>query len=192
MPLDILLPLILVPLVALGGFVLYRRMLGRLAPDSHRQVVSGVRLTSEHLRRLPSPPWRVVFEIGPDRLGDVDHVVIGPPGVIAITTVLAERPAGPLSTDPTLLAAGATARGAVDDLVDPIGLSCDVLAKVFWGSPQDDQPASRDLTRVTVGIVGQRLGDWLGSLPTGVLTPGQVDLAWQAIVTGIGRPDPLS
>jgi len=191
LPLDILIPLLLLPVVVFGGFVLYRRALGRLETDADRPDVSGGRLTSEHLRRLSAPQWRVVYEIGADRLSGVDHVVVGPPGVVAIATVMADRPLGEVSTDPTLIAAAATMRGAVDELAGRAGLHCDLLAKVFWGSPQPTEPAARAITHGTVGIVGQRLDEWLASLPA-VLTGAQVDLGWQTIVTGIGRPDPLA
>jgi len=190
-PLDILLPMILLPLIVFIAFLWYRRAIARLEPDTERREISSGRLTSEHLRRL-TPPWRVVYEIGADRLGGVDHVVIGPPGAIAIATVMADRPNGEISTEPNLVAAAATMRGAVDDVTERVGVHCDRLAKVFWGEPQPDQPAERELTHNSVGIVGQRLDEWLAGLPSDVLSPGEVDLAWQAVVTAIGRPDPLA
>lgn len=192
MPLDILLPLILLPLLILVGLMWYRKAINRLEPDAAPREISGWRLTSEHLRRLPSPPWRVVYEIPADRLGDIDHVAIGPAGVIAITTVMADRPNGEVSSDPTLVAATAVGRGAVDELTERAGLRCNLLAKVFWGSPQPDQPAAREITYGSVGVVGQRLDDWLANLPDDGLSAGQIDLAWTAVLTGIGRPDPLA
>jgi hypothetical protein len=47
---------------------------------------------------------------------------------------------------------------------------------------------------VTV-VDGRRLGDWAEAASVRrdgpPLTPAQVDLAWQTVVTAIGRPDPL-
>jgi hypothetical protein len=69
--LEILLPLFLIPLLILGGLLWYRRAMSRLEPDTRPRQISGSRLTSEHLQRLATPPWRVVYEIGSDRLGEV-------------------------------------------------------------------------------------------------------------------------
>lgn len=192
MSLSILIPLVLLPVLVLGAYAWYRRAMNRMKPDDGERDVSGLRLTSERLRALPSPPWRVVYEIRGDSLGSVDHVVIGPAGVVAIDTVLADRPSGPISSDPNVVAAAAVSRGGVDELAQRAGLRCDVLAKVFWGTPQPDDPPANELTHASIGVEGQRLDSWLASLPAETLTPSQVDLAWQAIVTGIGRPDPLA
>src|SRR5688500_11721856 len=57
-----------------------------IGPDLRQGSDPSVRLTSNALRALSTPPWRVVHEIGVQRLGGIDHVVIGPPGVLPITT----------------------------------------------------------------------------------------------------------
>ena len=46
----------------------------------------AARLTSNALRALESPPWRVVYEIGHDRMDGVEHVLIGPAGIFAVVT----------------------------------------------------------------------------------------------------------
>lgn len=93
---------------------------------------------AERLRELSSPPWRVVFEIGP-KLGAIDHVVIGPTDVIAMETLVLDRPdQAPAVTgaepDPGVVAAAAIARDDVDDLTRTVGVPCQLLAKVYWGS----------------------------------------------------------
>jgi hypothetical protein len=198
--LGIVIPLILLPLAVIGGFVWYRRSIDRMRPDDARPV-SGVRLTAEALHRLPSPPWRIVYEIG-GALGGVDHVVIGPPGVIAITTVVADRPDPERLTASTgtaqLVADAAVARGPVDELARPAGTTCQRSASVFWGAPDPKRPASDEVAHGSHLVEGQRIADWLAELAGadqgalgGALTPSQIDLSWQAIVMGIGRPDPL-
>ena len=43
----------------------------------------SIRLTSNALRSLPAPPWRVVYEVAADKLGGIEHVLIGPGGIFA-------------------------------------------------------------------------------------------------------------
>jgi hypothetical protein len=208
---GIVIPLVLLPIVLILAVVWYRRSMADLSVDEPRPV-SGVRLTSQALHRLPSPPWRVVHEIG-GALGGVDHVIIGPPGVIAITTIAADRPdlerlraaAGVAG----LVSEAAIQRGPVDELARPAGTSCRLSARLFWGSPDGDRPAWEEAAHGCHLVEGQRLDEWIAALmadgatpgpstgdgppppPAPTLTPAQVDLAWQAIVMGIGRPNPL-
>lgn len=184
----------LIVLVALivGGYTMYRRYIASMQLDSDVRQVNGARLTSERLQQLPSPPWRFVLEVAEDRLGGIDHVIIGPSGVIAVSTLMLDRPAGAGTPDPQQMASAAMMKSPVDELAARAGLSCDTLAKVYWGAPQPEQPAALDSGLATVAVEGQRITDWLLTLPPGPLAPAQIDLAWQAILTGIGRPDPLA
>jgi hypothetical protein len=194
---GIVIPLVLLPLVIIGIWVVYRRSLARLQPDDARPV-SGVRLTAESLHRLDAATWRVVYEIG-GALGGVDHVVIGPPGVIAIATVAADRPPPERLLDTTgeaaLVSEGAVARGPVDELGRPVGVGCDLTGRVFWGSPDTSRPPFDVVVHGVHLVEGQRIAAWLDDLATRTEHPldrTRIDLAWQAITMGIGRPDPLS
>jgi len=196
---GIVIPLVVLPLLLIGAYVWYRRSMSALKPDEAKPV-SGVRLTAETLHRLDSPPWRVVYEIG-GALGGVDHVVIGPPGVIAITTSMTDRPTPErllaTSSDAQLTAEAAVERGPVDELARPSGVSCRLSARVFWGSPDPDRPAFEEIAHGNHLVEGQRITEWLTALDETKadrepLRPAQTDLAWQAISMGIGRPDPLA
>jgi hypothetical protein len=134
-----------------------------------------------------------VYEVG-GKLGGVDHVVIGPTGVIAIETIVVDRPdhVGPPSTDGQQVAGAAIARGAVDDLTRQVGVPCNILAKVFWGSPRPDRPSGIETVTGQVSVEGQRLVEWIVARPPGPLTPAQVDQVWQTVLVGIGRPDPFA
>jgi hypothetical protein len=195
---GIVIPLILLPLLVVGAFTWYRRSIAAMKPSDTRPV-SGVRLTAEALHRLDSPPWRIVYEIG-GSLGGVDHVVIGPPGVIAITTIVADRPDAErliaAAGDAQLTAEAAVERGPVDELARPSQVPCRLSARVFWGAPDPDRPAFEEVAHGNHLVEGQRLGAWLDTIadPSSgqqPITQAQIDLAWQAIVMGIGRPDPL-
>ena len=173
-----------------------RRFLKRVRTSSAERTVRPARLTSEHLHRLPPPTWRLVLEIDHPGVPDVDQVVVGPCGVLAISTELGDRPALDHAVEDTPGGARATAaaaiiRATVDDLVSTAGSRCQQLVHVYWGAPDLDRPAALPVVHATVAVEGHRLDEWITSLPADVLTPAQVDLIWSAITTGIGRLDPL-
>ena len=87
--------------------------------------------------------------------------------------------------------AAASARGAVDDLTRTVGIDCRMLAKTFWGAPDESRAGADQVAPGIVDVEGQRLIEWLESLSPSTMTSSQVDLAWSAILRGIGRPDPL-
>lgn len=194
---GIVIPLVVLPAIAIGVLVWYRRTLAALHDDDPPPAVSGIRLTAETLHRLQAPAWRVVYETT-GHFGDVDHVVIGPSGVIAITTAVSDRP--DRSTllaamgEPQLIAQAAIARGDVDDLARRNGARCDGWARVYWGAPDPARPAADVVVTGSLLVEGQRLEEWVLSTAAGPprLTPRAVELVWRGIVTGIGRPDPAS
>lgn len=206
MDLGIVIPLIVLVVAIVGGYLWYRRSMAAMRP-SEAKPISGVRLTAEALHRLDSPPWRIVYEIG-GALGGVDHVIVGPLGVIAITTIVGDRPdpqrLRAAAGDAQLVAEAAVERGPVDELARPSGVNCNVSARVFWGSPDPDRAGYEEIVHGNHLVEGQRMGEWITALtdtstsPTSTspeTTPGldqpQIDLTWQAIVMGIGRPNPL-
>jgi hypothetical protein len=190
---GIVIPLVVLPIILVATFIWYRRSVAAIAP-SETKPVSGRRLTSEALHRLPAPPWRVVYEIS-GALGDVDHVVIGPPGVLAITTVVADRPEpARLRSDrgeAPLVSDAAIQRGLLDELLRPIGASCRISATVYWGAPNPSRPAAEDVVHGAQLVEGQRIDEWITTFEGASLDAGQVDAIWRQIVMGIGRPNPL-
>jgi hypothetical protein len=193
---GIIVPLIVLPILLVGGFVWYRRSIADMRPDEAKPV-SGLRLTAEALHRAPTPPWRVVYEVG-GALGDVDHVVVGPPGVVAITTVMADRPdparLRDASSDAILVSEAAIARGPLDELLRAAAASCDRWARAYWGSPDAGRPAGEDLVHGSVLVEGQRIDEWLAEMAADTDVPldaARIDEIWRTVVIGIGRPDPL-
>ena len=63
-------------------------------------------------------------------------------------------------------------RAAVDEHTEPIGVRCDRIVKVYWGTPQPESPAAQEGMNGTIDVEGQRLEAWLHSLPPGPLTSG--------------------
>jgi hypothetical protein len=158
-------------------------------------LAAAVRLTSGALRGLPSPPWRIVYEIGAERLTGAEHVLIGPPGAFAVATSLDPLPEpihGDDDPDPVALAAVAMRRGGLDDALHRVRLASAGLVLVHWGGAEADAPPAVAGLHGVTHVDGRRLAQWAAALAEGPLTATQVDLGWQAVVTAIGRPDPLA
>ena len=164
--------------------------------DGDQQLAAAGRLTSKALRSLPSPPWRVVYEIAHEKLDGVEHVLIGPPGVFAIVTSMDPMPAAAVEhPDPHQIAAPAIKRGTLDDALRRCAMTSDRLVTVHWGIDEASRgTTSVDVVPGAIAVDGRQIETWaaaVGARDRIPLSPAQVDLAWQTVVTGIGRPDPL-
>lgn len=194
MGVGIIVPVVLVAVVVPIVFVWARSTLrdGGAVHDDQAAGASGGRLTSNALRALPSPPWRVVYEIAPDKLGGVEHVLVGPAGVFAVRTSMDPLPAPPTTApDARRVAEAAVVRGALDDALVRCAMASDRLVVVHWGAPDGGGPTSVEVLPGVTAVDGRRVDTWVADLAA-ELTPAQVDLAWRTVVTAIGRPDPLA
>ena len=191
---DIIIPVVLIVVIVPAAVIWAKKTFkdgsGRDADDV--VVAPSDRLTSTALRELESPPWRVVFEVAPERLDGIGHVLIGPAGVFPVQTSMDPLPEA-LEGDVDAKAVGraAISRGGVDDALRRCGMSSDRLVVVHWGVSDDDTLSVEPIPGVTA-VDGRRFAQWANGLGADVLMPAQVDLAWQTVVTGIGRPDPLA
>ena len=195
---GIIVPLVVLAVVLPVAFTYAKRYLRdgvQNRPDEPPVPPSDL-LTSKALRDLPNPRWRVVYEIGEERLGGPGHVLIGPPGIFAVMTTMDPMPTTPVGpADANAVAHAAIARGGLDDALRRCGMSSDRLIEIRWGAPTEGSPAHLDLLPGVTAVDGRAIVEWAASaLEAGdgaSLTAGQVDLAWQTVTTSIGRPDPL-
>jgi hypothetical protein len=194
MGLNIIVPVVIVLIVMPTVFVWARKRFKQGGESATIDAGSDPsrRLTSNALRSLPAPPWRVVYEVADDKLGGVEHVVIGPSGVFAVRTSMSALPEPISDPEPQALAAVAIMRGALDDALRRCAMTSDALVTVHWGVNADKKPASVEVMPGSHAVDGRKLEHWANGLGAGRLTPAQVDLAWQTVVTAIGRPDPLA
>ena len=194
---GILIPVLFVAIVVpIGVTWAHRRFKSPGERDEEAASAPAARLTSNALRALPAPPWRVVYEIHPDRLGGVEHVVIGPPGAFALVTSMDPMPtAADGDPDAHAIAQAAILRGALDDALRRCAMTSDRLITVHWGVNVRGR-SSVDLLPGATAVDGRQIEQWAAALTTAAggasLTPAQVDLAWQTTATAIGRPDPLA
>jgi hypothetical protein len=189
---GIIIPIVAVAILLPAGLIAFKRYLNSIKPDTDSALPSGARLTAAALHRLPTPPWRVVHEVASDALGGIDHVLIGPAGILAITTSLSAMPARTAEPpSPETVAKGAIARGELDDVLRRCALESTGHVTVYWGRADEADAVVVEIAHGSIAVSGHRIDDWFESLPTRGLSPAQVDLAWQTVVTGIGRPDPL-
>jgi hypothetical protein len=192
---GIVIPIIVIAVIAPLGFSWARKRFkepGSASDDD--PVTPALRLTSGALRALDSPPWRIVYEIAHDRLGGVEHVAIGASGAYAIVTSM--DPVPPPASDPPdphRIAEASIRRGGLDDALRRCAMSSERLVIVHWGVNESPVPPSGVETIPGVTAVdGRQLAAWASTAGEPSLTQAQVDLAWQTVVTAIGRPDPLS
>jgi len=193
MGLDIIIPVVLVAILAPTGFVWAKRNFKDNAGRVDDVFVApSDRLTSTALRELESPPWRVVYEVAHDKLNGIGHVVIGPPGVFALRTTMEPLPHEPTTdADAKTIAEAAIARGGVDDALRRCAMSSERLVMVHWGV-NDSAEITVDLMPGVTAVDGRAITTWAAGAGPETLTQSQVDLAWQTVVTAIGRPDPLA
>ncbi len=187
---GILIPLLLVFIVVPIAFVWAKKL--KAAPASALDdpaSAPAIRLTSRALRELATPPWRVVYEVAADKLGGIEHVLIGPAGAFALQTSMDPLPvAEPGDPEPHALAQAAIVRGGLDDALGRCAMSSERLIRVHWGAGSS---GSVDVMPGLTAVDGRSLQAWTESMTEQKLTPAQVDLAWQTVLTSIGRPDPL-
>ena len=194
MGLDIIIPVVILAVIMPLAFLWARSNLKDAGTAPIEPVdAPGGRLTSNALRDVPSPPWRVVYEIGDDKLGDIEHVLIGPGGIFALQTSMDVLPGSPdPDPDARAIAEPAIARGGLDDALARCAMTSDRLVRIHWGVPVEGDPNALDVLPGLTAVAGRSITDWVAGLPQDNLTDAQVDLAWQTVVTAIGRPDPLA
>lgn len=200
---GIIIPVVLVVIVVPVAAVLAKRYLkDGVANQTDEPVVTpSARLTSNALRELPTPTWRVVYEIAEDKLGGPGHVLIGPPGAYAVTTSMDPMPTRTGDAHgASEVAAAAIARGGLDDALRRCAMSSERLLTVHWGAPDPDGPVAVETVPGATAVDGRSIGDWAHRAVAAAeadphrtpLTQAEVDLAWQTVTTAIGRPDPLA
>ncbi len=192
---PVLLLVVIVPMVSWWAKKRFRDGAG----SDVNVVAPSSRLTSNALRALESPPWRVVYEIAADKMNGIEHVLIGPAGAFAIVTVLDPLPAAPVEElaepDAHELARVAIIRGGLDDALRRCAMSSAGLVRVHWGQVGVGAPHSVAVMHGVTAVDGRQVAQWASALGAGAgqptLSPAQVDLAWQTVLMSIGRPDPL-
>lgn len=194
---GIIIPVLLVAVIVPLAFVWARRRFkepGAIADEL--PTAPAARLTSNALRALESPPWRVVYEIGHERMDGVEHVLIGPAGIFAVVTSMDPMPRPIADPDPHAVAAAAIKRGGLDDALRRCAMTSDRLITIHWGANEAAAPISVESLPGSTAVDGRRVRDWADAAVAGrdgpPLSPAQVDLAWQTVLTAIGRPDPLA
>lgn len=202
---GIIIPVVLVVIVVPVAFTLAKRYLKEGVADRIDEpvIAPSTRLTSNALRDLPTPTWRVVYEIAESKLGGPTHVLAGPPGIFAVQTSMDPLPADVTAEhDPRAIADAAIARGGLDDALRRCAMSSDQLLTIHWGAPAEGDRVSKarvavDTVPGAIAVDGRSVTRWAeGAIDAAgsrrpPLTPSQVDLAWRTVTMAIGRPDPL-
>lgn len=200
---GIIIPILAIAVVIPIAFALAKKYLKDAAASRADEpvVAPSARLTSNALRELSTPTWRVVYEIAEDKLGGPGHVLLGPAGIFAVQTSMDPMPPAPEGPpDAHAVASAAIARGGLDDALRRCAMTSDQLLVVHWGAPVDGAPIAVDTVPGSIAVDGRSLTNWAERTVADIvadperepLSPARVDLAWQTVTTAIGRPDPLA
>lgn len=143
--------------------------------------------TASELRRLQRGGWQVVNHLLL-RSWDIDHVLVGPGGAFALET---KWSAEPWVLDPPDDRVRRAARQAVDNARDlrlwtkfrRAGVQDVHPVVMLWGAGSAQLAAMSGLVMVEGAWVvpGPAADSWRATIPTGVLSPEQVDAAWQVL-----------
>lgn len=144
--------------------------------------------TASELRPLRRRGWRLVNHVRLRRW-DIDHVLVGPGGALAVETKWSASPWVLKPPEERVLRAVRQARGNADDLqrwaeFRRAGVSRVQPVVVLWGSGSGQlqvPPGGLQIDGVTV-VPGPAAQHWRDGLPELVLlTPAQVEVAWQGL-----------
>jgi hypothetical protein len=143
--------------------------------------------TAGELRRLRRRGWRLVnhFSLRP---WDIDHVLIGPGGVLAVETKWTTQPWILSPPEDRIRRAAAQAARNADDLrawtaLSAAGATEIKAAVVLWGADTHGVSPVLAVQRVdgVDVIVGPALHAWLRQVPDDVLTPETIEKAWEVL-----------
>lgn len=155
---------------------------------------AGEQWTAQELRRMRSRGWRVanhVMIVGPS---DVDHIAVGPGGLIVIETkwtsqalnlaIRADTHAG------TVRALNERARRLRLMLKRHLGDTPVHTAVVLWGPEVVDDPAVQGpAPGNTAVLAGRSLRGWLGEIRDVGVQRSAIEAAWRVIDVETGRGD---
>lgn len=144
----------------------------------------GEQRTASELRKLRRRGWRLVNHLTL-RNRDIDHVLVGPGGLLAIETKWSAQRWRWSPPDEHLVEAARTAQANAHDLqlwheLKSLGVA-DVRPVVFvWQGAGIEIPRDAVVAGTRI-VTGRSAKQWRVELGDGVLTPEQVQTAWHAL-----------
>jgi Nuclease-related domain len=150
--------------------------------------------TAQELRPLTEHGWKLINHFSLGKV-DLDHVLVGPGGVIAFETKWSSEPWSLRSQRVAQALAQLDGTARQLRLWEPcrraqVGSIQQVL--VLWGTPKNGQPLSVGVTRPSdepLIIAGSELQAWAMRLGRDKLTPEQVERLWSEIAKQAERRD---
>ena len=153
----------------------------------------GEQWSARVLRKLRRDGWFVVNHVAL-KTRDIDHVLVGPGGVIAVETkwTASDWVFEPL--DPRIAAAADQARENAHDLtwwheLRSLGTGAAQSAVFLWGAGARDLPSGFDVGGTAV-VSGFTASTWRSQLGHDLLTAEQIEAAWHALDAHCRKRDP--
>ena len=156
--------------------------------------------TAQELRRLRSSGWLLINGVLRDRWGDIDHVLVGPGGVLVVETKwsahswpIANYESGYMSGSLKTAANQAhAARKEVANELSSIAPGVPVIsATVLWSSsPSDGVEWNTWRDKHTAIVQGSQFRRWLGEcLPRDGVSPKDVQRVWSELAQKVESQD---
>lgn len=155
---------------------------------------AGEQMTSTELARLRRSGWRFVNHLQ-FRVGDIDHVAVGPDGVVVIETKWTSMPVDLDRPSDWLRQASAQVRRNERDVAGFLGWGARKDARitsllVVWGPQVTQSGDEAVLTDDGVNIVaGRHLRTVLGDLGERILSDDEIDAVYRKLAAWVEKKD---
>lgn len=149
--------------------------------------------TAQELRRLHRAGWRVINHVMLSER-DIDHVLVGPGGVIAVETKWSAQAWRWDPADERIMRAAVGVRAKARQLrlwhnLRSLGVGPVRPVLFLWGPGARQIPSGADLDGVGI-VTGRTAAQWRDGLGSGQLSKDQIEAAWSVLDEQCRRRDP--
>ncbi len=152
------------------------------------------RCTATELRRARRRGWRIVNAVKLRRAtGDLDHIILGRGGLIAIETKWIGAPSGAdwvvrARVNKAVKQVSDTAAWLYAMFPNDVGAEARQNVVVLWGTGADGWGAPTEIDNVIV-LQGRDLRAWLDARPTTLVTDTAIERVWKILIDTVDRRD---
>lgn len=149
--------------------------------------------TAEESRGLRRDGWRLINHLHFESV-QIDHVLLGPAGVICVETKWSATPWDSSYGRSVAHQAATRMRAQARTVALLVRLPVTARVVALWGGNSADLAGADGVIATVDGVplvAGPSLRSWVATLPTGRLTPDQIEDGYQRVSDYIQRHDPL-
>jgi hypothetical protein len=152
----------------------------------------GARCSATELRRARRDGWRVIGSVDLRGCGDIDHVAVGPGGLIAIETkwigIVDDQRDLDRRVDKAVRQIKNTAKWLYWMFPNDVPRPAFQEVVALWGPAAREWEAPTERNGVVV-LHGRDLRTWLAQRPDDLVTPASLDRVWRTLSRTVERRD---